>query len=307
MPLAGAAMDCTCVLQPKPHDLITKHHEVLIHGQWPCWVLESSASPPLHQAEDSRISCRRSRKHDPQRLCRHRRWQWNLGTGNQNLPPLPPWRPHRQCGWFQPSRRIITTLQLDRSADVGGAGYHVDLIRRAGRQCVVLPNPHTAADFVVKQAYIAIARSGVGNGLISTRRLGHIIGYEVFESASTRNFPRSVTAIPLEPTTPQQPDCWPRTNSAKCFGNVGNCQHLRPRRSTARVPANPAHSQAESWKTYMASVTFTVTAPTNCGFHWRLERSLIACSSMVSTQVCSTTGSRSKLVPTKPNYYFRGR
>jgi len=26
--LAGAAMDYTCVLQPKPNDLITKHHEV---------------------------------------------------------------------------------------------------------------------------------------------------------------------------------------------------------------------------------------------------------------------------------------
>jgi hypothetical protein len=26
--LAGAAMDCTCVLQPKPNDLITKKHEV---------------------------------------------------------------------------------------------------------------------------------------------------------------------------------------------------------------------------------------------------------------------------------------
>jgi hypothetical protein len=26
--LAGAAMDCTCVLQPKPNDLITKQHEV---------------------------------------------------------------------------------------------------------------------------------------------------------------------------------------------------------------------------------------------------------------------------------------
>jgi hypothetical protein len=189
--------------------------------------------------------------------------QWNFGTGNDNLPPYAFGGPSKADGF----NLNVVELRLDKpvdAADVWGAGYHVDLI--AGPDANALSTQSsglgTGADFGVKQAYLAL-HAPVGNGL--DFKLGvwdTIIGYEVFESANDPNFTRSY-GYSFEPTThtgllATYQVCEllsVNLGIANTFGSTINGRAFQP---------TPPNSQAESFKTYMAS--FTVTAPTNSGF-----------------------------------------
>lgn len=189
--------------------------------------------------------------------------QWNFGTGNENLPPYAFGGSGKADGF----NLNVVELRLDKpveAADVWGAGYRVDLL--AGPDANAFGSQSsgigTGADFGVKQAYVAL-HAPVGNGL--DFKLGvwdTIIGYEVFESANNPNFTRSY-GYSFEPTThtgllATYQFCDTLSLSAgiaNSFGPTINGRAFQP---------TPPNSQAESFKTYMASVTFT--APTNAGF-----------------------------------------
>jgi len=194
--------------------------------------------------------------------------QWNFGTGNENLPPYAFGGPSKADGF----NLNVVELRLDKpveAADVWGAGYRVDLLAGPDANAFATQSSGlgTGADFAVKQAYVAL-HAPVGNGL--DLKLGvwdTIIGYEVFESGNNPNFTRSY-GYSFEPTTHtgllatyQVCDLISvNVGIANTFGPTINGRAFLPNPSGQ----TPANSQAESWKTYMASVTFT--APTNSGF-----------------------------------------
>jgi len=187
--------------------------------------------------------------------------QWNFGTGNQFLPPYAFGGSGKADGF----NLNVVELRLDKpveAADVWGAGYHVDLLAGPDANALFTQSLGTTGDFGVKQAYVAL-HAPVGNGL--DFKLGvwdTIIGYEVFESANNPNFTRSY-GYTLEPTT--------HTGLLATYqfcemlsANVGIANSFGPTINGRAFQPNPPNSQAESFKTYMASLTFT--APTNTGF-----------------------------------------
>jgi hypothetical protein len=187
--------------------------------------------------------------------------QWNPGTGNAFLPPYAFGGPSKADGF----NLNVVELRLDKpveAADVWGAGYHVDLVAGPDANSLFTQSTRIAADFAVKQAFVAL-HAPLCNGL--DFKLGvwdTIIGYEVFESALDPNFTRSY-GYSLEPTT--------HTGllatyqfSEMLSANVGIANTFGPTINGRAFEPNPPNSQAESWKTYMASAT--LTAPTNCGF-----------------------------------------
>src|SRR6267142_1013339 len=187
--------------------------------------------------------------------------QWNPGTGNAFLPPYAFGGSGKSDGF----NLNVVELRLDKpveAADVWGAGYHVDLLAGPDANALFTQSLGTTGNFAVKQAYIAL-HAPLCNGL--DFKLGvwdTIIGYEVFESALDPNFTRSY-GYSLEPTT--------HTGLLATYqfcemlsANVGIANTFGPTINGRAFQPTPPNSQAESWKTYMASVTFT--APTNCGF-----------------------------------------
>jgi hypothetical protein len=185
--------------------------------------------------------------------------QWNIGTGNAALPPYAFGGSGKADGF----NLNVVELRLDKpveAADVWGAGYHVDLLAGPDANALFTQSSGIPADFAVKQAYIAL-HAPVGNGL--DFKLGvwdTIIGYEVFESANNPNFTRSY-GYSLEPTT----HTGLLTTYQFCeslSANFGIANTFGP---TINGRAHePQGNQAESFKTYMGSLTYTVS--TNCGF-----------------------------------------
>src|SRR5438045_3963497 len=127
--------------------------------------------------------------------------QWNLGTGNANVPGYAFGGSSKADGF----NLNVVKLSLERPVDPAeawGAGYKVDLL--AGPDANFLATQSTLStgksDFGVKQAYVAL-HAPIGNGL--DFKLGvwdTIIGYEVFESINNPNFTRSY-GYTIEPTT----------------------------------------------------------------------------------------------------------
>jgi len=121
------------------------------------------------------------------------------------------------------------------------------------------------ADFAVKQAYVSL-HAPVGNGLdFKVGVWDTLIGYEVFESINDPNFTRSY-GYSMEPTTHtgvqatyQFCDTISATvGIANTFGpTINGRAFIGPANGGVQGP------DAESYKTYMASMTFT--APTNWG------------------------------------------
>ena len=187
--------------------------------------------------------------------------QWNFGTGNQFLPPYAFGGSSKADGF----NLNVVELRLDKpveAADVWGAGYHVDLLGGPDANALFTQSLSLTGDFAVKQAYVAL-HAPVGNGL--DFKLGvwdTIIGYEVFESANNPNFTRSY-GYTMEPTT--------HTGLLATYqfcellsANLGIANSFGPTINGRAFQPTPPNSQAESFKTYMASLTFT--APTNGGF-----------------------------------------
>jgi hypothetical protein len=194
--------------------------------------------------------------------------QWNMGTGNANVPGF---------AWNSPSKADgfnlnVVKLSLEKpvdAADAWGAGYKVDLLAGPDASAFNTKSPVATgnADFAVKQAYVAL-HTPVGNGL--DFKLGvwdTIIGYEVFESINNPNVTRSY-GYSMEPTTHTGLQASYQINEmlsatvaiANTFGPTINGRAFLGAENVAAGTQGP---KSESFKTYMGSITFT--APTNWG------------------------------------------
>src|SRR5580765_3666881 len=125
--LAGAAMDCTCVLQLKPNDdLITKHMKF---NPWTVALLGAGlvSIPAITQAEEKPNFVQTALASTTLSGYVDTSVQWNFGTGNENLPPYAFGGSSKADGF----NLNVVELRLDKpveAADVWGAGYHVDLL-----------------------------------------------------------------------------------------------------------------------------------------------------------------------------------
>jgi len=130
--------------------------------------------------------------------------QWNLGTGNDNLPPYKFGGATKADGF----NLNVVQLRLEKPLDEAewAAGYRVDLW--AGPDANVLGtqsffgNGFSAdqADFALRQAYVSL-RTPVGNGLDwKVGVFDSIIGYESVEGPNNPNYTRSY-GHSIEPQT----------------------------------------------------------------------------------------------------------
>ncbi len=192
--------------------------------------------------------------------------QWNLGTGNANVPGY---------AWNSPSKADgfnlnVVELNLEKpveASDQWGAGYKVSLLAGPDASLFNTKSPVASAnaDFAVKQAYVSL-HAPVGNGLdFKVGVWDTLIGYEVFESINNPNFTRSY-GYSMEPTTHTGIQATYQVCDT-VSASVGIANTFGPT-INGRAFIGPANGgvqgpQAESYKTYMAAMTFT--APTNWG------------------------------------------
>jgi hypothetical protein len=184
--------------------------------------------------------------------------QWNLGTGNANLPPYAFGGSGKADGFNLNVVKLTLEKAID-PADVWAAGYKVDLLAGPDANALATQSSLSGSDFGVKQAYVAL-HAPVGNGLdFKVGVWDTIIGYEVFESPSNPNFTRSY-GYTMEPTT-----------HTGILGSYTVCESFAVNFGVANTfgptingrASDPYGPDAESFKTYMGSFTFT--APTNAG------------------------------------------
>ena len=181
--------------------------------------------------------------------------QWNMGTGNEHTPNYA-----FSNGKADGFNLNVVKLTLERPVDPAeawGAGYKVDLIFGPDADTLATQSSGTASDFGIKQAYVAL-HGPIGNGIdFKVGVWDTIIGYEVFDPVSNPNFTRSY-GYTIEPTTHtgvQATYQWCEYFST----TLGIANTFGPAINQRAFP-----TRAESYKTYMASMT--VTAPTNWGF-----------------------------------------
>ena len=191
--------------------------------------------------------------------------QWNMGTGDANVPNYAFGGPSKADGFNLNVVKLSLEKPID-TAETWAAGYKVDLL--FGPDANLLPTQSTgvAADFGVKQAYVAL-HTPIGNGL--DFKLGvwdTIVGYEVFESINDPNVTRSY-GYTMEPTTHtgvqasyQVSETLTATAGvADTFGSTINGRAFL----NGATSANTEGPKAESYKAYLGSLIFT--APTNWG------------------------------------------
>jgi hypothetical protein len=184
--------------------------------------------------------------------------QWNPGTGNQNLPAI---SPNGRPGGTKADGFNFNVLALTLSKPAGeeawSAGYNATLLfgpDAAGYNTSVGAFP---GDFSLKDAYVDL-HAPLGNGLdIKLGTFTEILGYEVYETGNNPNYTRSY-GYEIEPTAMTGVLAGYQLNSAVLV-NAGICDAWN-----AGVNARSSPPKAESYKTYMGSVTFT--CPTNCSF-----------------------------------------
>jgi len=192
--------------------------------------------------------------------------EWNPGTGNVSVPNYAYNNPGKADGFNLDSVKISLEKPLDESQ--WAAGYKVDLFFGPDANTLHTTSTGTStSDFVIKQAYVSL-RTPVGNGI--DWKIGvwdTIIGYESTEDPNNPNFTRSY-GYTLEPTTHtgiqgtyKVADFLSFTGGiantiGPTIGGFGTLPFANPGR------ANPP--KAESYKTYLGSVT--LTAPNDWGF-----------------------------------------
>jgi hypothetical protein len=190
--------------------------------------------------------------------------QWNFGTGDANLPPYAFGGSAKADGFNLNVVRLLLEKPIDTAADAWSAGYKVDLIFGPDADSLATQSSGTAADFGIKQAYVAL-HAPVGNGV--DFKLGvwdTLMGYEVFQSGDNPNFTRSY-GYTMEPTT--HTGLSMSYNFSEVFSATVGVVDTFGSKINERAFAPPQTSpnaQAESFKSYMG--TFTITAPTTMGF-----------------------------------------
>jgi len=177
---------------------------------------------------------------------------WNPGTGNANPPPYA-FNSGKQDGF----NLDVIKLTIERPLDEAqwSAGYKVDLLFGPDADFLATQSTGTASDFGIKQAYVAL-RAPVGNGL--DFKLGvfdTIIGYESFDAGSNPNYSRSY-GYTVEPTT--------HTGVLMTYQLLDSLGASFGIADTMGPVINARSTRAESHKTYMGSLAFTV--PESAGF-----------------------------------------
>ena len=180
--------------------------------------------------------------------------EWNPGRGNANVPGFA-FNRGKQDGF----NLDVVSLALEKPLDEGNwsAGYKAELLFGPDANALATVSSGEPADFAIKQAYVAL-RAPVGNGLdFKVGVWDTPIGYETFDAGKNPNYTRSY-GYTIEPTThtgvlmSYQLCKWASASAgvANTFGPQINAR------------ANPPKS--ETYKTYMAGLTFT--APEDWGF-----------------------------------------
>ena len=190
--------------------------------------------------------------------------QWNLGTGNANLPPYKFGGPSKADGF----NLDVVQLRIEKPLDESewAAGYRVDLwagpdANVLGTQSIFGNSGHAAmGDFAIRQAYLAL-RTPIGNGIDwKVGVFDSIIGYESVESPNDPNYTRSY-GHSIEPQThtgvlASYRFCDMFSASAGVANTTGPTINGRA--------SDPYGPDAESYKTYMGSIA--LTAPNSMGF-----------------------------------------
>jgi hypothetical protein len=188
--------------------------------------------------------------------------QWNFGTGNANVAPYKFNSPSKADGF----NLDVVQVRIEKAIapeEEWGAGYRVDIW--AGPDANTLGTASTgfnASDFALRQAYVAL-RTPVGNGI--DWKMGvfdGIIGYESVESPLNPNYTRSY-GHSIEPQTHTGLLGTYRFNDM-ISASAGVANTVGPMiNSRAFAPVQTSNPYAESYKTYMGSIT--VTAPDSMG------------------------------------------
>jgi len=187
--------------------------------------------------------------------------EWNPGTGNQNLPT---YTPNGAPSGTKADGFNLDVVSLTISKPVGegewGAGYNATLL--FGPDAVGFNNSFGTlpSDFSLIDAYVVL-RAPIGNGLdFKLGTFASPLGYEVYQTGSNPNYTRSY-GYEIEPTQ------LTGLQAAYQFSSVvsANAGILNTWSAGINNRAFPAEGpKAESYKTYMGSVT--LTAPESMGF-----------------------------------------
>jgi predicted porin len=183
---------------------------------------------------------------------------WNPGTGNQNLPT---YSPNGMPGGLKADGFnldvVALTLSKPAGAEAWSAGYNATLLfgpDAVGYNNSVVP---AKSDFSLKDTYVDL-HAPLGNGLdVKLGTFTEILGYEVYETGNNPNYTRSY-GYEIEPTALTGVLAGYQLTSAVLL-NAGIADAWSAGINTRSDPP-----KAESFKTYMGSVTFT--CPTNFGF-----------------------------------------
>ena len=187
--------------------------------------------------------------------------EWNPGTGNQNLPTYTP--NGAPSGTKADGFNLdVVSLTISKPVSEGewGAGYNATLL--FGPDAVGFNNSFgtVPSDFSLIDAYVVL-RAPIGNGLdFKLGTFASPLGYEVYQTGSNPNYTRSY-GYEIEPTQ------LTGLQAAYQFSSVvsANAGILNTWSAGINNRAFPSEGpKAESYKTYMGSVT--LTAPESMGF-----------------------------------------
>jgi hypothetical protein len=213
--------------------------------------------------------------------------QWNIGTGNENLPGYAFGGPSKADGFNLNVVQLTISKALDETE--WAAGYRADLWM--GPDATTLATQFSGSgDLAIRQAYVAL-RTPLGNGIDwKVGVFDTILGYETLESGNNPNMTRSY-GFTLEPTTQTGLLATYRfTESIAVSGGIANT--VGP---TVNGRANPP--MAESYKAYTGSIA--LTAPSDWGW--------LAGSSLYSGFLCgfdsAGTAAPGEVSQTRNNYY----
>lgn len=180
---------------------------------------------------------------------------WDLGTGNGNNPLYSYGGSSKSDGF----NLNVVKLSLEKPLDEGqwAAGYKVDLLFGPDATAYVtsVDGAGDSDSTAIKQAYVQL-RAPVGNGLdFKVGVFDTIIGYEVFDAGSNPNYTRSY-GYTIEPTA--HTGVLMSYQFCEVFSASAGIADTTAPVINQRGFGNPVNNKAESYKTYMGSVAFTV-------------------------------------------------
>jgi len=190
--------------------------------------------------------------------------QWDFGTGNAGAPAYA-YNSGKQDGFSLNAVKLSIEKPLDESQ--WAAGYKIDLMfgqdANTFRGTALLDDGFT--DVAMRQAYVAL-RAPVGNGLdFKMGVFDTIIGYESHDAGNNPNYTRSY-GYSMEPLSHTGLLTSYRANDmfSASFGIANTVGPLITVHPDAAPNRQAWPTKAESYKTYMGSLTFT--APESMGF-----------------------------------------